>query len=74
MCRNFSLLSNKLCDIIILGRKREHVFVEWNGVEKLKIQIIKAIINNIKQIDDINILKSLLTITNTIIEKEKEGF
>ena len=46
----------------------------WNGVKKLKIQIIKAIINNIKQIDDINILKSLLTITNTIIEKEKEGF
>lgn len=41
-------------------------------MEKLKIQIIKAIINNIKQIDDINILKSLLTITNTIIEKEKE--
>lgn len=39
-------------------------------MEKVKVQIIKAIIKNIKQIDDINILKSILTITDTIIEKE----
>lgn len=39
-------------------------------MEKLKVQIIKAIIKNIKKIDDLNILKSIFTITDTIIEKE----
>ncbi|EDT26112.1 hypothetical protein [Clostridium perfringens] len=39
----------------------------------MKIQILNAIIKNIKLINDINTLKNLLTVTETIVLKEKEG-
>ncbi|MDK0897115.1 hypothetical protein ACSXC4_16590 (plasmid) [Clostridium perfringens] len=39
----------------------------------MRIQIINAIIKNLKMINDINTLKSLLTISERIVLKEKEG-